>query len=85
MNLIYFLNIDILALNIDIPPDNLNNGILSSYWERGKYKIFILFSYPNRGNKTNGGWGGLLWWVVSDGVGQQGRGLMIFLGVSGVK
>ena len=83
MYLVYFLNID------------LNNDILSSYWKRGKYKIFILsliqteaikqmvagesccgewvvsdeesikflyfLSYPNRGNKTNGGWGELLW------------------------
>ena len=102
MYLVYFLNIHILALNIDILPDILKNDILSSYWKRGKYKIlylprfqyeesikfsyfsriqteaikqmvagesccilssfpirgkykiFILFSYPNRGNKTNG-------------------------------
>ena len=38
------------------------------------FTLFALFSHPNRGNKTNGGWGGLLWWVVSDGVGPQGRG-----------
>ena len=55
------LNIDILALNIGILLDILNNDILSSYWKRGKYKFFILFLYPNRGNKTNGGWGELLW------------------------
>ena len=39
MYLVYFLNIDILPLNIDILPDILNNDILSSYWKRGKYKI----------------------------------------------
>ena len=61
MYLVYFLNIDILALNVNILPDILNNGILSSFPKRGKYKIFTLFSYPNRGNKTNGGWGELLW------------------------
>ena len=37
------------------------------------YFPFILFSPPNRGNKTNGGWGGLLWWVVSDDVAPQDR------------
>ena len=40
------------VLNIDILPDILNNDILN---------ILILYSYPNRGNKTNGGWGELLW------------------------
>ena len=33
--------------------------------------MFILFSYPNRGNKTNCDWGGK--WVVSDGVGPRGK------------
>ena len=61
MYLIYFLNIDILALNIDILPDILNNDILSSFWKQGKYQVFILFSYTNRGNRINGGWGGLFW------------------------
>ena len=47
MYLVYFLNIDILALNIDILPDILKNDILSSYWKRGKYKIlyFPRFQY----------------------------------------
>ena len=79
-----FLDIDILVLNIDIllliNIDILNNDILSSYWKRGKYNIFILFSYPNRDIETNGGWVGLLWWVVSDGVGPQGRGPPDLLG-----
>ena len=39
MYLVYFLNIEILPLNIDILLDILNNDILSSYWKRGKYKI----------------------------------------------
>ena len=67
MHLIYFLNINIFVLNIDILPEILNNDILSSYWKRRSikfytclvqenYKIFILFSYPDRGNETNGGW-----------------------------
>ena len=37
-----------------------------------KYYTFLVYTYPNRGNKINGGWGGLLWWVVPDGVGPQG-------------
>ena len=47
MYLVYFLNIDILALNIDILHDILNNDILSSCWNRGKYKIlyFPRFQY----------------------------------------
>ena len=40
----------------------VSDGVVSR-----KYKIFIFFSYPNRGNKTNGDWGGE--WVVSDGGG----------------
>ena len=60
MYLIYFLNIDILALDIDILPDIINND--------------ILFSYPNQGNKTNGGWKNCSGeCVVLDGVGLQGR------------
>ena len=72
MYLIYFLNIDILALNTDILPDILNNDILSSFSKRGKLKIFILFSYPNRGNRTNMAEEGCGEWFVSDGVGPQG-------------
>ena len=47
MYLVYFSNIDILALNIDLLPDILKNDILSSYWKRGKYKIlyFPRFQY----------------------------------------
>ena len=47
MYLVYFLNIDIIALNIDILHDILNNDILSSCWKRGKYKIlyFRRFQY----------------------------------------
>ena len=47
MYLVYFLNIDILALNIDILPDILENDILSSYWKRRKCKIlyFPRFQY----------------------------------------
>ena len=67
MYLIYFSNIDILALNIDILPDILNNDMLSSYWKRGKYKIFIL-------QMVVAGEGCCGEWVVSDGVGLQGRG-----------
>ena len=59
------------------------NVILSSFPIRGKYKIFILFSYPNRGIKTNGDWGGE--WVVSDVLGLRAGGLMIFLGVFDVQ
>ena len=131
MYLVYFSNIDVLALNIDILPDILKNDILSSYWKRGKYKIlyfprfqyeesikflyflriqteaikqmvagesccilssfqirgkykiFILFSYPNRGNKTmvTGVMNGLCRMVLGCGAGS----LMIFLGVSDVQ
>ena len=45
--------------------------------------MFILFSYPNRGNKTNCDWGGK--WVVSDGVGPLGKEPHDFLGVSDVQ
>ena len=45
----------------------------SSFWKRGNYKIFILFSYPNlkqivSGESCCGEW------VVSDGAGPQSRG-----------
>ena len=100
MYLAYFLNIDILALNIDILPDILNNDILSSYWKRAKYKILyfprfqyeesIKVSYFSRiqteaikqmvaGESCFGEW------VVSDGVGPQGRPHALFLGVSDVQ
>ena len=55
------------AIN-DILPDILNIDVLSPYWKRRKYTIsyflvletgkvsnFIIFSYLNRGNETDGG------------------------------
>ena len=62
MYLVYFLNIDILPdiLNNDILP-RIGNEESTKFPIREKYKIFIHFSYPNRGNKTNSGWGELLW------------------------
>ena len=100
MYLAYFLNIDILALNIDILPDILNNDILSSYWKRGKYKILyfprfqydesIKFSYFSRIQteaikQMVARESRCGEWVVSDGVGPRAGGLMIFLGVSDVQ
>ena len=89
MYLIYFLNADILVLNTDILSDILNIDILPSYWKQGNYKTFMLFSYPNRGNKTNGGCplfgencGGGLCRMVSD---HRTGGVMIFLGVLDVQ
>ena len=86
MYLIYFLNIDILALNYDILPDILNNDILSSFWKQGKYKIFMHSPYPNRSNKTMVAREcccGV--WVVSDGVGPKGRGAQDLFGVLDVQ
>ena len=76
-------------MNIDIRPDILNNDILSSYWKRGKYKILyfprfgnkdsLKFSYFSRiqteaTEQVMAGEGCCGEWVVSDGVGPQGRG-----------
>ena len=88
MYLIYFLNIDILALNIDILLDILNNDILPLYWKRGKYKILYFIRFGNEGiikfsyfrriqteatEQMVAGKGCCGEWVVSDGVGPQGR------------
>ena len=87
MYLVYFSNIDILALNIDILPDILKNDILSSYWKRGKYKISIKFSYFSRiqteaiKQMVTGVVNGLCRMVLGRGAGS----LMIFLGVSDVQ
>ena len=97
MYLVYFSNIDILALNIDILPDILKNDILPSYWKRGKYKILyfprfqyeesIKFSYFSRiqteaiKQMVTGVVNGLCRMVLGRGAGS----LMIFLGVSDVQ
>ena len=69
------LNIDILALNIGILPDILNNDILSSYWKRGKYKMFILSRIQTEAIKQMvAGESCCGEWVVSDSVGLEDRG-----------
>ena len=85
MYLVYFLNIDILALNIDILPDILDNDTLSSYWKpilyfpHFQYKESIKLSYFSRVQteaiKTMVAGGSCCGeWVVLDGAGPQGRG-----------
>ena len=85
--LIYFLNIDILTLNIDIVPDILGNDILSSYWKRGKHKIFIFSCIQTEAIKQmvvrEGCCGGLCRTVSGSRAGCFM--IMIFLGVLGVQ
>ena len=69
MYLVYFLSIDILALNIEILPDILNNDILSSYWKRGKQKIFYFSHIQTEAIKQMvAGESCCGEWVGSDGV-----------------
>ena len=66
MYLIYCLNINMLALNIDILPDILNNDILSSCLKRGKYKFSYFPCLQTEATKQMvAGKGWVVWWVVS--------------------
>ena len=61
-------------MNIDILPDILYNDIPRIRNEES-IKFLVLFSYPNPGNKTNGGWESRCGeWVVPDGLGRKRRG-----------